>query len=321
MSFLSNLFSSKTPAPVPRLDLTLGYPPAKHAVSFARKGDWRSLRELIAKESDITSRAFVLAACSTDATSSGWLDVWTASDPGNADAWLLTAKKWLAKGSEIRGAGRAEDVPEEAWDPFHECVDKMEQAAVKAADLRPDDPLPWQYRMTAAMVFGDPVESRMALFNEGKKRAPGYGGIYSTAVYAMTEKWGGSHSMMMHVAKEALASAPPSGTTIGNAVALAHVERWLYYGAFEKNAAAAAGHFKDAAVQREIRAAHAKSTGLTEPGATITANMFAFCFWKMGDKKATKAELMKAKGVFDDGFPWCYGGRESYAKAVQFAWS
>lgn len=321
MSFFSRILGRSTPPPTPRLDPTLNYVPARQAAAHARRGDWRSLRDVLEAETDPTARAHCITlAADVDGSEKTYAE-WTSAEPKNPDAWLVSARRWMTRGSKIRGAARAQDVAEERWDPFHECVRRMEEDVLLAIELRGTDPLPWAYRLSAAMIFGDPLDVRIGLYEEGKKYAGTYGGFYSTAVYACTQKWGGAHDLMFRVAREALKAAPPQGSTMGLPIALAHVERWLHYLAFEKNANAAGAYFGTAAVQQELRRAAATSEGLTDPAATIAANMFGFCFWKMRDKAAAKEMLQRANGVLDHGFPFCYGGSEAYQEALDFAWS
>ena len=321
MTFLSRLLPDKTPPPVPRHDPTLGYPPARQVQMAARKGDWRSVAEIFRREKDPSCRGLLVGVAADVEESEKWLDEWTAQQPQNGEAWLMSGRRWAMRGMAARGSGKATDVKEDAWDPFYDALRHSDEQLEKASALLPTDPLPWMYRLSVSMLFGDDLSQRQGFYEEGKRLAPNYGGLHLVAVYAVTEKWGGSHELMFDVARQAMAAAPATGTVVPLAVAFAHVERWLYIWAFDEDQKGAEAYFRSRDVIKELHAAWERCGGAQGPAAITASNMFAFCFWKAGEKKAAKECLKIANGVVDtNNFPWCYGGMAHYKKANAECW-
>jgi hypothetical protein len=248
-----------------------------------------------------------------------WLDAWLEREPDNGDAWILAGKNSIARGSEIRGAAKAEDTPDEAWDPFHEYIGKAEEQLARAIELRPADALPWVELITTSMVLGDPIEERISRFEQARLRDDSLHTPHTVIMYALTEKWGGSHELMFEVARRSMETAPP-GTAIPAVIPYAHIERWIYIRHWEKDEARVRSYFAEPAVLDEIRAAHALCGESDQDALRIwVANVFAFCFYYSGQAKLAREEFRKAGGVFS-GLPWRYVNPRTYESALKEVW-
>lgn len=319
MAWLDAILGRKANLPRVREDETLEIPAIQAVQKHARQGQWQKVRDALAAEKDSFLRTKYFDVCSGTEGVEKWLDVWLAREPDNGDAWILAGKMSIARGSEIRGAAKAEDTPDEAWDPFHELMRKAEDELVRAIELRPDDPLPWVELITTSMVLGESIEERVSRFEHALLRDDSLHTPHTVIMYALTEKWGGSHDLMFEIARRSTETAPP-GTAIPAVIAYAHIERWVYIRHWEKDEARKHSYFAEPAVLDEIRAAHALCGELDHEALRIwVANVFAFCFYYAGEAALAREEFRKAGGVFS-GLPWRYVGRGSYESALKEVW-
>jgi hypothetical protein len=316
LSLLNRFFADKTPPPQVRDDATFGHPGSRMIQMHARKGDWMKVRDAFAVESDPNLRARYMELCADAEGAEQWVEQWLDRDPDNGDAWLMAGALSIKKGWDIRGSAKADEVPKERWDPFHEHLMNAEEELERAADLKPDDPVPLHKLLGTGMALGAPIEERMSRIAEGRRRDASYHGVAYAAVHALAKKWGGSHELMFRVARDAAASAPP-GSAIPAALANAHVERWLYIDRWEEDREKSRAYFEDRVVKKEIVETHRATLQVPKSAEPWVANTYAFCFFNF-DKKTAKREFIRAGGYF--GGPFMYIGIDAYRLAMQRAW-
>jgi hypothetical protein len=316
LSLLDRLFGDKDPRPRVYEDATFGLPAGPAAQEHARRGDWRKLRDVLAAEADAARRWRYanIAAGLGDGVAE-----WVEAEPGAADAWLVAGIEAINRGAEVRGAAKADETPEERFDPFHECMQEAEAALRRAIELRPEDPLPRIPLLTTAMTLGAPLESRQALGEEALRHGPSLVSAHVALMTALTMKWGGSHELMFEAARRSAANAPPR-SAVAAVLPLAHVERWLYILHWEKDETRWKSYFHQAEVRREVRDSHGRCAGAPEGSVRWVANVFAFCFYLAEDARAARQEFEKAAGLYT-GIPWDYrGGKQGYESAMQEIW-
>ncbi len=317
MSLLDRLFGAKDPMPKVHEDATFGLPAGPAAQEHARRGDWRKVREILAAERDPGRRwryANIAAGGLKDRVAE-----WLEAEPRDADVWLIAGIAGVNRGAEIRGAAKAEDVAEEDWDPFHDCMMEAEDHLSRAIELRDADPLPRIALLTTAMTLGAPIELRVARFEEARERAPALVAAHVGIMTALSKKWGGSHELMFETARKSVDSAPP-GRAVPAVLPLAHVERWLYIKHWENDEKGWRGYFRRPEVLKDVRDCHRRCARLEHGSARWVANVFAFCFFLADDARAARQEFEKAAGDYT-GFPWDYlGGIEGYEAAMESIW-
>ncbi len=317
MSLLNKLFGDKTPMPVVRDDSTRGHPGSRMIQMHARKKDWRKVRDAMAKETDHALRGRYLSLCTDEDASDEWIEQWLEAEPESADGWLMAGDRSLIRAWKIRGSDKADAVPKERWDPFHELVMTAEEELYKAAELNRNDPLALCGLLRTSMTLGGEIEERMDHFEEGVRRAPRYYGTYWSAVYALTQKWGGSHDLMFELARQSVKTAP-EGTAIPAVLAMAHAERLLYYIHWENNEEILETYFKDKSLRQELEAAFRSIQGLPKSEEVWAANAFSFCFVRYDDKLAKEA--FKMANGFCGGLPWDYMGEKAYKRHLERVW-
>jgi len=317
MSLFDRLFPEKDPRPKVHEDKTFGLSAGRAAQDDAVRGDWRKLREVMAKERDPARRWRYanIAAEGLQARVSQWLE----GEPGDSDAWLVAGIDAINRGGAIRGSAKADDTPEDRWEPFEECMNAAEEALSRAVELQPEDPLPRMGLLNTAVTLGAPLEERVARFEEVRRRAPSLVGAHVGIMTALTKKWGGSHEMMFETARRSVETAPDR-SAVPTVLPLAHVERWLYIRHWENDEERARGYFRQPEVLREIRDCHRRCARVEQGSARWVANVFAFCFYLADDARATRQEFEKAGGLYT-GLPWDYvGGAKAYDHAMGSIW-
>jgi hypothetical protein len=317
MSLLDRLFPVKDPRPKVHEDKAFGLPGGRAAQDHAARGDWRRLREIMAAERDAARRWRYanIAAEGLEARVRQWLE----GEPGDPDAWLVAGIDAINRGGAIRGSAKADDTPEDRWDPFEASIHEAEKALSRAVELRPDDPLPRLGLLNTAVVLGRPLEERVARFEEVLSRAPSLVSAHVGIMTALTKKWGGSHEQMFETARRSVAAAP-AGSAVPAVLPLAHVERWLYVVHWENDEERSRRYFRAPEVLREIRDCHRRCARVEQGSAPWAANVFAFCFHLADDARAARQEFEKAAGLYT-GLPWDYlGGIKAYDHAMGSIW-
>jgi len=215
-------------------DATFGLPAGPALQEQARRGEWRKVRERMAAETN-AARRWRYASLAADGLA-GAVAEWVEAEPDDVDAWLVAGMQAINRGAEIRGAAKADETPEENFDPFHECMEQAAAALQRAIELRPEDPLPRIPLLTVAMTLGAPIEERQALGEDALRHAPALVAAHVALMNALTKKWGGSHELMFESARRSVATAP-ARSAVAAVLPLAHVERWLYIQHWENDEA------------------------------------------------------------------------------------
>jgi hypothetical protein len=317
MSLLDRLFGPKDVPPEVREDATFGLPAGALAQKAARAGDWQGLRAILAAERE-PARRWRYAHIAAEGLGER-VAQWVEAEPGTADAWLVAGLAAISRGAQIRGAAKAEDTPEEVWDPFHECMEEAAEALGRASELAASDPLPHAGLLSVAIPLGAPIEERVTIFEEARRLAPALLAPHIGIVTGLAKKWGGSHEQMFDVARRSVAEAP-GGSAIPAVLPLAHVERWLYLVHWEHDEPASRAYFRRAEVLRDVRDCHRRCARVEENSKRWVANVFAFCFYLADDARAARREFEKAEGLYT-GLPWDYlGGLDAYEGAMKAIW-
>jgi hypothetical protein len=317
MSLLDRLFGKEDPRPRVYEDATFGLPAGPAMQEHARRGEWRKVREQMAAETD-AARRWRYASLAADGLD-GAVAEWVEAEPDDVDAWLVAGMQAINRGAQIRGAAKADETPEENFDPFHECMQHAAAALQRAIELRPEDPLPRIPLLTVAMTLGAPIQERQALGEDALRYAPALVAAHVALMNALTKKWGGSHELMFESARRSVATAPPR-CAVAAVLPLAHVERWLYIQHWENDEARWRAYFRQPDVLREVRDCHRRCASGPEGSVRWVANVFAFCFYLGDDARAARQEFEKAAGLYT-GLPWDYmGGKKVYEHAMETIW-
>ncbi|MGW7366903.1 hypothetical protein ACWGI8_26590, partial [Streptomyces sp. NPDC054841] len=183
------------------------------AVAAAVAGDHGPARELLAATrlgAEWERRSHYVGELAESALHNpGWLDAWLAGAPEDPDAMLVKADLCIDRAWAIRSAARAEQVSRDQFRAFFALLEDAVPVIGAAAELNPDDPVPWQIALTHAMGIQAPRDLFDAYWAEATARAPHHYGCHAAALQYLCAKWHGSHEEMFAFAERAAAEALP----------------------------------------------------------------------------------------------------------------
>jgi len=300
-----------SPAAAPAVKPSITFDPfcgderARFINAEVRAGRWQSDQEICEPITDWQMRNFYAgAAADVDEFPADWVD----ATSGSQFALLARGTHGVVAAWRIRGAGMAETVKGDAWNPFFERLGRAEEDLVAASELLAEDSSPWARLISCAMGLQLPIDEVLRRFHEATRRTPGDQHAHLAAIQATAKKWRGSHELMFDVARTADATLPP-GSSARAAICSAHFERRLYMTGWEDRADDARGYYKDPDVISEIERAADRSVFAPEftqsPYARLCLSHFTFALSMTGD--AVKSNRLVALKLFDrlgvDGVP------------------
>ncbi|MFG3303905.1 hypothetical protein [Streptomyces wuyuanensis] len=187
--------------------------PLRDALSAATAGDHGPARELLAATrlgAEWERRSHYVGELADAAVHGpGWLDAWLAEAPEDPDATLVRADLCIRRAWSVRSAARARQVSPDRFRAFFALLQDAVPVLGAAAELNPDDPVPWRIALTHAMGIQAPREVFDAYWEEATARAPHHYGCHAAALQYLCAKWHGSHEEMFDFAEHAAARALP----------------------------------------------------------------------------------------------------------------
>lgn len=187
--------------------------PLRDAVSAATAGDHGPARELLAATrlgAEWERRSHYVGELADAAVHGpGWLDAWLAEAPEDPDATLVRADLCIRRAWSVRSGARARQVSPDRFRAFFALLQDAVPVLGAAAELNPDDPVPWRIALTHAMGVQAPRDVFDAYWEEATARAPHHYGCHAAALQYLCAKWHGSHEEMFDFAEHAAARALP----------------------------------------------------------------------------------------------------------------
>ncbi len=244
------------------------------------------------------------------------LDAWCRHDPTSPDAWLLRGVRRIYWAWEARGSDRASTVSEDMWQVFFQRLHAAESDLLWAAELLPEDPEPYGQRISIAMGLGREPDEILACLRAATERDPESYCAYRKAVYALTEKWCGSHETMFELAREAARRATPDND-LALVLITAHLERWLYYRSFDQDAEGARQYLRDRDVRREVGLLYDRTMkpSRLRKSSQPAWNIAAFWFYLTHDRHRLAFCLERIGDAFTE-TPWLFAGDPAEAIAA-----
>lgn len=139
----------------------------------------------------------------------GWLESWLEESPEDPDAVLVKADQYVYQAWQIRTGARARHVEADQFRAFHAVLRDSVPVISTAAELNPDDPVPWRIALTQARGIQAPREVFDGYLSEANARDPHHEGCHVQALQYLCAKWYGSHEEMFAFAERAAEQAPP----------------------------------------------------------------------------------------------------------------
>jgi hypothetical protein len=199
-----------------------------------------------------------------------FFDDWVAAEPKRALAHLLRGAHGVVWAWEARTGAQAKHVHEDAWPVFFKRLKGARKDLEQAIKLDAQEgagfgPL---LRVARGLQLGE--EQARTWLEAARKRNPHDFQAHYQMVLFLCKKWNGTHKKMFAFARQT-AEELMEHNLLHALIVSAHYERWLYAGAFERDAAVAEGYWQRPAVQQEIVQAYHRSLGAPRFQETKTA--------------------------------------------------
>lgn len=312
MSIINNIlsiFKSKPKAEPLKLDVSLGDTQVARLRAELAFGDYRSTQRTLDECNNFEDRWFYIQALSNWPGQPRWMDNWVEKEMKvSAIPWLIRGVQLIQRAWDLQIKGdKIFTVGENERSVFQEKLQRAEQDLQMAAWLDPSDPTPWAYLIKTGLGLSVGAKELENRFIEACQRDPEHRYAHAFMMQSLSEKWGGLHAMMFDFGRKVTSEAK-EGSPLHTLIADMHIERWLFYLA-ENSPEIAKGYFRKQEVFREITKAaihsiqsiHYRKTKLTP----FYQNLFAFCFWQIGNKALARREFQNIGRNITD-IPWIY---------------
>jgi len=130
---------------------------------------------------------------------------WVARNPKSTTAHIVYAQTLIKHGWWYRGTRFAKGVPDDAWEPFRNYIDKARLYLMERKEQLAEDP---RWYATMLQIATDQSWSKRRfndMLKEGLARHPYYYRIYSEAIRYLSPKWHGSERELRVLAEYAVA--------------------------------------------------------------------------------------------------------------------
>ncbi|GAA3967249.1 hypothetical protein [Thermobifida alba] len=141
-----------------------------------------------------------------------------------ADLLLWLGRTLIDEAWQIRGDGTADTVGPERFKLFFATLARARDPLLAAAEINPDDPVPWACLQWFALGMQLDREEKDYVWQRVIERCPTLYPAHWGRVQILAPKWGGSTEEMMEFARGSVELAP-EGHPLTSMIALAHRER------------------------------------------------------------------------------------------------
>ncbi|TDQ48223.1 hypothetical protein [Actinorugispora endophytica] len=141
-----------------------------------------------------------------------------------ADILLWLGRTLIDEAWKIRGDGLARTVGQDRFKMFFAILARARDPLLAAAEIAPDDPVPWECLQWFALGLQLDREEKDRIWQHVVERCPTLYPAHWGRVQVLAAKWGGSHEEMLEFARGSVDLAPP-GHPLTSMIALAHYER------------------------------------------------------------------------------------------------
>jgi hypothetical protein len=295
------------------LDPTLGDPviaelqaAAAEAGRSAPGGGWPVIRGRLEAVPDGQGRTWLLDHVDDVAGVEEWIQDVVKAEPESALPLLVAGARQVAWAWEARTGAEARHVSREQFKVFHERLRVAEDMLYEVAEREPEWVAPWYYLQTSGRGLQVGAETARLRYEASVRRDPWHLGVHRQQLQQVCAKWSGSHEQMHAFARESMLAAP-EGSSLGELVAVAHLEHWLDLESGEDAEYVIQDHVSEQlheAADRSVRHPDYDRDG-KPPGWIQTYNVFAMAF-SFAQEKEAAAEMFAAIGGTVTKFPWSY---------------
>jgi hypothetical protein len=209
-------------------------------------------------------------------------------NPDDADVALWLGAAQIDHGWQVRGSAIANQTDRRKFEEFWLILGRAYEPLARAAELRPDDPVPWDRMQWHGLGAQRPREELDEIWTELQRRGPGYYEGYASRLQVLCEKWQGSNEEVTEFTTAATAAAPT-----GSPIPALLVAKGIEVAAAKRMDPLE--YFRTGSVCTEL--VKAADAWCEKPdGSVRTAeahHLFGFAFWAGGDPLRARRHLSR----------------------------
>jgi hypothetical protein len=305
---LGGLLKRLAPKSAVRLDPAVGDPViAELRAAAEHAAGWPVIQERLEAAPDGQARTWLLDFVSDVRGVESWIPEIVGNEPESALALLAAGARQVSWAWEARTGAEAKHVSREQFQVFHERLRVAEDWLYEAAEREPEWVAPWYYLQKSGRGLQMGQEISRLRFEAAVRRDPWHLGAHRQQLQQVCAKWSGSHERMHAFARESMLAAP-EGSSLGELVAIAHLEHWLDLESGEDARYVIQDHVAEQlheAADRSVRHPDYAPDGTKPPGWIQTYNIFAMAF-SFAQEKQAAAQMFAEIGGTVTQFPWNY---------------
>jgi hypothetical protein len=248
---------------------------------------------------------------------SGGIEALLAEDARNPDLWLWLGRTRVEEAWSIRPDGRARAVQAARFTTYAKLMRGAREPLRKAAEMLPDDPVPWESMLWLALGLDLDREEKDALWEQVSRRCPTLYGAHVARVVTLSPQWGGVPEEMFDFARVAMSTAGREDPRAA-LVPLAYFE---YFVQSRSGIIRGSSSWFTPEENRDVAmAARGWFEGARPHPRTIEAhNIFGAAFHLADARRPARQHLLRTFGR-PSGLPWTYlgsDGTHQYLKACK----
>ncbi|WP_067482943.1 hypothetical protein [Actinomadura hibisca] len=238
----------------------------------------------------------------------GWsrgIEALLAENPANPDLWLWLGRTRVEEAWRVRPDARARAVQAAGYTTYTRLMQAAREPLMNAAELRPDDAVPWEAMLWLALGLDLERADKDALWRQVVRRCPTLYGAHVARVVSLSPQWGGMPEEMFDFARVAMGTADRRDPRAA-LVPLAYFEYFVQ----ERTGVlrGASSWFAAEEIRDVTEAARGWFEGPRPHPRTVEAhNLFGAAFHLADARRPARQHLLRTFGR-PSGLPWTYLG-------------
>ncbi|GAA3230300.1 hypothetical protein [Actinocorallia longicatena] len=253
-------------------------------------------------------------------SAAGWskgIEALLAQDPHNPDLHLWLGRTLIEEAWKIRPAARSRAQQAGGYQAFTKALQEARKPLNTAAELFPDDPVPWESMQWLALGLETDADDKETLWRRASERWPSLYGAHVARVISLSPQWGGVAEEMFDFARVAMSMS-------GRDDPRAALIPLAYFEYFVQERSGIIRGSSSWFSEEEIRDVEAAARGWHEgprphPRTIEAHNLFGAAFHLGDARRPARNHLARTQGRAAS-LPWSYMGGsaiDQYTKACR----